>query len=241
MQWVLKSIRTAICAAVVWGLAATGPALAIETGDLLGTWEAQIDGDAIALEFRDGGIGVASEAVESAEIQWALDTTADPPQLRMTFEGNAVVSLIRLDTPDQITITMPDPVAPAGFDNAEVMTLRRAIAPDHADASDRPAQDQADTAARLLGMWDVDMEGETVMVEFREGGTGQVTEDGDSAPISWALDTTTDPLRLSVTLDGNTSFAQVRFDAPDKITLSVPFDAAPGSFDEVLVLRRAGN
>ena len=79
------------------------------------------------MELQDDGLGVAYQSEDqSFQAEWSVDTEVQPMRLFLTIDGQTRVSLVRLDTPDTMTMTEPRSEAPEDFDDLPVMRLGRA-------------------------------------------------------------------------------------------------------------------
>ena len=109
---------------IVFGLA-VGPAQAQDRSDFVGRWES-LDQAGLALELQDDGLGVAYQSEDqSFQAEWSVDTDVEPMRLFLTIDGETRVSLVRLDTPDSMTMTEPRSEAPEGFGDVPVLRLGR--------------------------------------------------------------------------------------------------------------------
>ena len=92
---------------------------------------------------------------------------------------------------------------------------------------------RAQDASAFLGRWESRSQF-GLALELMPDGTGVAyqTED-DSFPLTWSVDTAADPLRLELTINGQTRVSLVRFDGEDSLTLTEPRQEAPDGFEDV--------
>ena len=142
--------RLGLAAGIIVILCATlGGAIALEDADLLGTWEGTADGNTVTIVFHADGTGDAREVGgDGIQLRWRLDAGRDPAHLHFRAEGENLISLVEIDTPDRLRMTEPESTLPAGFGEARVLVFRRIAAAD--GTSTRPERpEHPDIYARL--------------------------------------------------------------------------------------------
>lgn len=95
------------------------------------------------------------------------------------------------------------------------------------------AQDRSD----FVGRWEsLDQVG--LALELQEDGVGAAYQSADrSFDVEWTADTEVGPMRLFLTIDGQTRVSLVEFDEPDEMHLTEPRAEAPEDFRDIPVMR----
>ena len=94
-------------------------------------------------------------------------------------------------------------------------------------------QDRSD----FVGLWEsLDQAG--LALELREDGVGVAYQSADrSFDVEWTVDTEVDPMRLFLTINGQTRVSLVELDEPDEMLMTEPRAEAPDGFRDTPVMR----
>ncbi len=92
---------------------------------------------------------------------------------------------------------------------------------------------QAQDAGQFIGRWESRDQAGLALELFAEGDGVAYQTDEESFPVTWTADMAAEPIRLRLTINGQTRISLVRFDAPDRITMTEPRSEAPEGFDDI--------
>lgn len=211
-----------------------------KTESLVGNWLGHEEGDSgddVALEFKADGSGSLNIEGEAVPMTYKENRSVKPHQLDLTLklpgmpEAQTMLTIFEVVDADTIKIAEPAEVRPVDFSEGDNLI------------AERRGAENVGVAKRLIGKWSGEEpdNGDEILLEFAEDGTGSVGEKGNTDPFTYTVEGTEAPYKLTLDMDGELASTIFEFQGKDAVKIDEPDESAGEEFsDSAIVFHRAG-
>jgi len=223
---------------------------AADDPSLVGTWKGSPEGDSdtvVTLEFKEDGTGNMGMGGRSFEIEYSIDRSVTPHTLDFSGtppgapEPQDMLTIFEFVDADTLKVAEPEKERPSSYDEGDTLIAKRVSGEEASEESAETPVELSEIGKKLVGKWvgSEGGDGDTIMLEFREDGTGTLKEGNSPDAFKFTVSGEEAPYKLSLMMDGDeTAVTKFEFEG-EKVRIDEPGSGSDTEFSEDAILFEA--